>query len=245
MRAAEEGCLIIPRAPPQHAEIAAAGPGGAFRRSSIVIGVPDIGDPLADITVDIVEAELIGRVDAARGAPARADAQAVHGVAIIRLLRRNFIAEGERAHRAGAAGEFPLGLAREAVRPAGRERKPRAIFGGVDPTDENGRQPRILLGKVGRAKVAELGDGDGRCREGETCGDRDFVRRPLGIGGQGIAGILAHREPAGRDIDHLRPLLILPDPAGRPGAFPNEFGRVRNHRVRKFQVLHSGPFGTV
>ena len=86
---------IIPGAAAQDAEIAGAVPRGAFGGSADVAGVPDIGDPFADIAVDVVKTEDIRGIGAGRAASAAADAGANLPVEIIGEERGQVLAKGE------------------------------------------------------------------------------------------------------------------------------------------------------
>ena len=234
MGAAEETREMIPCATAKDAQIAGAAPCGALGGSAVVGGVPNVGDPLADVAVDVVEAEDIGRIGAGRGAAAGTDAGAVLGVEVIGDERSDFIAEGEGASGTGTACEFPLGLAGEPVGAAGLEGEPCAVLGGVDPANEDGGKNGVFLRQKVRAEETELGDGNGTGGYGEAGRNGYLVGGTLGVAGGGIAGGVAHCEPTGRDIHHDGPIRVLPEAAGSPSgeSAAEEIMRRRDHWER-------------
>ena len=93
--AAEQAWQMVPRAAAHDAQLARPIPCRAFRGSAHVAGVPDIGDPFADIAVDVVKTEDIRGIGAGRAASAAADAGANLPVEIIGEERGQVLAKGE------------------------------------------------------------------------------------------------------------------------------------------------------
>jgi len=234
MGTAKEEGEMIPCAAAENAEIPGTSPCGALGGSALVVGVPDVGDPLADVAVDVVETEDVGRIGAGRRATTRTNAGAVLGIVVIGDKWGDLGTESKGGGGTGAACEFPLGLAREAIGAAGLEGEPCAVLGGVDPANEDGGKNGVFLGKIVGAEMAEFGDGDGSGGNGETRRDGDLVGGTLGVAGGGIIGGVAHCEPAGRDIGHRGPIRVLPGATGSPGgkSAAEEIMRRRDHWER-------------
>src|SRR5262249_49020266 len=127
-----------------------------------IIRMPCIGDPLADVAVQVVKTELIRGKCSHWRAPPRADASPAFVVKKIGVADGNFVSAREGRSRTGTAGEFPFGLRRQAIFAASLRSQPLAISEGVMPTHANDGQSIGIVSRTIKLKIRKFGGGDGK-----------------------------------------------------------------------------------
>ena len=130
-------------APGAPADRAVAGvarrPGSSALRCRLVVDVPDIGAPLKDVAVHVVEPEGIRRV--ARDGDRRTERHPFRRVRVgllrvhVRDLAREHLAAVNRSPSSRAVRMLPLRLARQAKFESGPNREARAELDCVDPVE--------------------------------------------------------------------------------------------------------------
>ena len=129
--------------------LAIALPGTAVRRRALIALVPPVLAPLPDVPVHVVEAEGVCGTQASDRPRRRMRAVRVGAADRLAVIDRDVAGdrgtERKGGARAGAAGIFPLRLARQAEDAAGLARQPRAKFLHLVERHAHRRLPAAFL----------------------------------------------------------------------------------------------------